>query len=671
MKKRTGSFLAAVMSFVLTAAVFFPTTACADSTELYTFQVKGTFDTASARQMLDSVNDLRANDAWYWNSSDTEKITVSGLSPLVYDYELEQAAMQRAAELAVLYDHTRPNGGSSRSAYSDTFYYGYSGENIAYAHISYDADDIFTAWAEADDPYAGQGHRRNMLSSNFKAIGIGCFECDGMLFWTQEFSSKLSGAAAAPLTPPVSVEVLQDRIESVSLGRGAFNMSPGAAIGLDQIDFILYDAYAPGIAVPCVAPREALTVADPSVARLTDTALVAQSLGETTLTAAVAGMTAAAPIVVQEINSLTLDNPTEVTLAEGEELEFSFVSSETGYYVFSSSGSCDTIGCLYDSSHNLLESDDDSGGNYNFSLFSYLSAGTQYYYSVKMYSSSASGTFMVNLMKEEIEEENGFFYKLLSDGTAGIIDCSRSGDIVIPEQIGGYTVSNLAAELFYGRDDVTSVTIPKTVTYFGENQGNNDWDYVFSYCYGLKNIYVDSGNPTFKSVDGVLFSKDGRILINYPCAHPGAVYHVSADLLCCTSFAACDNLRFLFLDNSDTYWYTYTFYNTGRLTTFYKPGGESAQKAQTEVSAGREYSSSTRYCRLKSINEIQQLPGAVKDIQSEAFQNIAAKYLRFPDTCRSIGSRAFAGSGLEYVSVPKSAAIASDAFDSSVVIEKR
>ena len=314
MKKRTRHLLTVAILLALIGTIFFSTTAIADSSELYTFQIKGSFETTSARQMLDSINDLRANDAWYWNSSDTEKITVSGLQPLVYDYGLEQAAMQRAAELAVYYDHTRPNGKGPLSTYSEVFFTGMGGENIAYADSSFSANDIFIAWAEENEPYDGQGHRRNMLNSSFRAVGIGCFECDGMKFWAQEFSSTISGASPAPLSAPISVEVLQDRIESVSLGRGRFNMKPGSAIGLDQISFTLHTAYEPGASVPCVTPIEALSVADPSIAEITATSLVAQSLGETTLSATVSGMTATTSIVVRENNFLTLNDPPPATV---------------------------------------------------------------------------------------------------------------------------------------------------------------------------------------------------------------------------------------------------------------------------------------------------------------------------------------------------------------------
>ena len=147
---------------------------------------------------------------------------------------------------------------------------------------------------------------------------------------------------------------------------------------------------------------------------------------------------------------------------------------------------------------------------------------------------------------------NGFSYTVLNDGTACITRCGLTGNIVIPAQIDGYTVTCLAAQLFYSKYGVTSVSIPATVTYFGDDPTDNGWDYVFSYCDSLTAISVDAQNPAFCSVDGVLYDKGRTMLINYPCNHPGEVYHVSAPILCCTSFASCQNLKFLFLDNPDT-----------------------------------------------------------------------------------------------------------------------
>ena len=100
--------------------------------------IEPVFNQTEARSMLDSINAFRTGaDAWYWNFDNTEKIQKSGLSNLVYDYELEKIAMQRAAEIALYWGHTRPDGSDNWSVYSE---FGYpdeaKGENIAAGYSS-------------------------------------------------------------------------------------------------------------------------------------------------------------------------------------------------------------------------------------------------------------------------------------------------------------------------------------------------------------------------------------------------------------------------------------------------------------------------------------------------------------------------------------------------------
>ena len=174
-------------------------------------------------------------------------------------------------------------------------------------------------------------------------------------------------------------------------------------------------------------------------------------------------------------------------------------------------------------------------------------------------------------------EADGFSYKIKTDGNATITGCSLTGDVRIPSEVDGYTVDCLDSELFYGRSGITSVTIPATVTYFGTNSGDNYWDYVFSYCDNLQSISVDPQNPSFCSVDGVLYSKNQYALINYPCARNGSSFHVPAqtEYICCTSFARAKNLRHLYLDSPDAEWMGETFYGDEELTVHYIAGGGS------------------------------------------------------------------------------------------------
>ncbi|MBQ6431429.1 MAG: S-layer homology domain-containing protein [Oscillospiraceae bacterium] len=158
---------------------------------VFSLPVEVRFCQTEARSELNMINELRTGgNAWYWNSSNTEKIYVSGLSELQYDYDLEKVAMQRAAEIAVYYDHSRPDGNMCWQTYDD---YGYSwytlGENIAAGYTS--AEDVFVGWAEEDEDYSGQGHRRNMLSSKFTAVGCACVYYEGCYYWVQNFAAPV------------------------------------------------------------------------------------------------------------------------------------------------------------------------------------------------------------------------------------------------------------------------------------------------------------------------------------------------------------------------------------------------------------------------------------------------------------------------------------------------
>ena len=166
-----------------------------------------TYGQSEAREMIDMINDLRLpGNAWYWNEDDTTKTEPDNLQPLTYDYGLEAIAMQRAAELAVSYSHTRPNGTRCFTAYDITYYT--AGENIAYGYPTLSGARVFELWCETDDPYDGQGHRRNMLDEDFTAVGIGHVIYNGVHYWAQEFAAPSTGAAyTAPLDAAKTVSI--------------------------------------------------------------------------------------------------------------------------------------------------------------------------------------------------------------------------------------------------------------------------------------------------------------------------------------------------------------------------------------------------------------------------------------------------------------------------------
>ncbi len=175
---------------------------------------------SEARDMLQMVNSFRTNpsEAWAWNQSNSDRVVYSNLSYLQYDYELERIAMLRAAEIAVSFSHTRPNGTDCFTAYGSSNTYSYKGENIASGYPT--AAAAFEGWKETNEQYSGQGHRRNMLGESFNAIGIGHVYYNGRHYWVQEF-----GYAAFPNTVPTTANNNRQTVNVETLS----TYSPGSS----------------------------------------------------------------------------------------------------------------------------------------------------------------------------------------------------------------------------------------------------------------------------------------------------------------------------------------------------------------------------------------------------------------------------------------------------------
>ena len=142
---------------------------------------------SDAYSILNTFRTTKSNQ-WYWNQSNTAKVTCYGLKPLTRDPVLENVAKVRAKEAWTQYyangklTHDRPNGQSCWTAYPSNS--NPSGENLAWGQTT--SKSVITdanGWAETNDKYAGQGHRRNMLSSSTTRVGIACYEKNGKTAW--------------------------------------------------------------------------------------------------------------------------------------------------------------------------------------------------------------------------------------------------------------------------------------------------------------------------------------------------------------------------------------------------------------------------------------------------------------------------------------------------------
>ena len=169
----------------------------------------------------------------------------------------------------------------------------------------------------------------------------------------------------------------------------------------------------------------------------------------------------------------------------------------------------------------------------------------------------------------------GFTYEPAADGGVAITKYSGTAtNLVIPDTLGGETVTEIAYGAFMNNQRLKSVeipgcikniewnafefcsqlesvklnegterlgeqafawfqklktfTIPASVNELYLTDGSVD---VFYFDTALETIYVDPENTTYKSVDGVLFSKDEKTLIRYPGAYQADEYEIPSGTL--------------------------------------------------------------------------------------------------------------------------------------------
>ena len=133
---------------------------------------------AAADTSISITGDAVYQYAWDVLDRINAERTAQGLSPVEMDAVLLDAAMQRALECAVYYDHTRPDGSDCFSVCS---WRGWVGENIAVGYGSPDA--VMDGWMNS------QGHKENILRPAFTSVGVGVFMYNGTLFWAQIFDA--------------------------------------------------------------------------------------------------------------------------------------------------------------------------------------------------------------------------------------------------------------------------------------------------------------------------------------------------------------------------------------------------------------------------------------------------------------------------------------------------
>ncbi len=141
--------------------------------------------------------------------------------------------------------------------------------------------------------------------------------------------------------------------------------------------------------------------------------------------------------------------------------------------------------------------------------------------------------------------DNGIYYNITGTNAveitySAIAAKDYSGDVQIPPTVENngitYNVTGIGVFAFLACDGLTSIKIPNSMTEIGVG--------TFAGCNALQSFYVSSGNPKYSSVDGVLYSDGGTVLMLYPQAKPDVNFIIPEGTVSIgqSALASCQNL---------------------------------------------------------------------------------------------------------------------------------
>ena len=131
------------------------------------------------------------------------------------------------------------------------------------------------------------------------------------------------------------------------------------------------------------------------------------------------------------------------------------------------------------------------------------------------------------------------------------------------------SIKKIGNKVFYGCFDLTSITIPNSVTDIGEDAFSCCFDLkritipdsvtsigerAFSGCSSLTSISVEPENANYKSIDGNLYTKDGKRLLQYAVGKTNTSFVIPHGVTSIdhSAFSLCSNLTSITIPNSVT-----------------------------------------------------------------------------------------------------------------------
>ena len=219
----------------------------------------------------------------------------------------------------------------------------------------------------------------------------------------------------------------------------------------------------------------------------------------------------------------------------------------------------------------------------------------------------------------------GVIYSISADNTyAEVAGYNGNAEKVkIDSEYNGLPVKNIYDSAFRGNKTITSVVIPDSVTSIGSGA---------FICNSLNQITVTEENAFYKSIEGNLYTKDGKKLLQYAIGKDATEFYIpdSVTSIGDYAFSVCSSITSVVIGDNVTSIGDYAFYFCSSIT--------SVVIGDNVTSIGRD---AFTYCT--SLTSIV-IPDSVTSIGNYAFVECSSlTSLIIPDSVTSIGGYAFDG----------------------------